>query len=34
MDFTATGWLGPIAALLCLYGLGSLLMDIARLFGA
>jgi len=33
MDFTATGAAGPIALGLCLYGLGSLLIDLARVFG-
>lgn len=31
-DFTATGWLAPVCLFLCLYGLGSLLLDIGKLF--
>lgn len=33
-DFTATGWLAPVCVFLVLYGLGSILLDIARLLGA
>lgn len=33
MDFNATGWMGPVAAILFLYGLGSMILDIARVLG-